>query len=174
MARSKDLFMQDREADIFNSENPFFNEPKTSKVNPFDILADNFTEQMEQYEDGNIDALETAIKMRQEYERLEIQMNLRKTWMDENKESIENESSKYPEAYKGYKVVIQTRATPSYKHIPEWLELENKKKAIEEKAKLGLQMKLKGIPNVDAETGEEIILPIISTTSFVKFDKLKK
>jgi len=173
MTRSKDLFMQDRESDLFDTENPFFNEPKISKVNPFDILADTFTSQMGDYEDGNVDALETAIKMRQEYERLEIQMNLRKTWMDENKESIENESSKYPEGYKGYKVTVQSKTTLSFKNIPDWIELEKQKKDFEAKSKLALQMVNKGGLNVDAD-GAEIPLPEVSITSFVKFDKLKK
>ena len=165
--------MEDREADIFETENPFFNEPKKSHSDPFEALNNTFISQMDDYEDGNIDALETAIKMRQDYERLELQMNLRKTWMDENKESIENESSKYPEGYKGYKVTIQTKSTPSFKNIPEWIELEKNKKDFEAKSKLALQMVNKGGLNVDAD-GSIIPLPEVNVTSFVKFDKLKK
>ena len=165
--------MQDREVDIFETENPFFNEPKTPKASPFEILADSFSYQMEDYEVGNIDALETAIRMRQDYERLEIQMNLRKTWMDENKEAIENESFKYPEGYKGYKVTLQSKTTLNFKNIPAWQDLEKQKKDFEAKSKLALQMVNKGGLNVDVD-GAEIPLPEVNVSSFVKFDKIKK
>ena len=173
MGKSKDLFMQDREADIFDTENPFFNEPKKSHSDPFEALNNTFISQMDDYEDGNVNALETSIKMRQDYERLELQMNLRKTWMDENKESIENESSKYPEGYKGYKVTLQSKTTLNFKNIPAWQDLEKQKKDFEAKSKLALQMVNKGGLNVDTD-GAEIPLPEVNVTSFVKFDKIKK
>jgi len=164
MGASKDLFMQDRESELY--------EVKSSNHNPFDQLSDAFLQQADKYENGDIDALETAILMRKDYERLEIQMNLRKTWMDENKESIESESSKYPEGFKGYKVSIQTKSTANFKSIPEWIKLEKDKKDFEAKSKLAYQMVQKGGLNVDAN-GEEIPLPEMSVTSFIKFDKVK-
>ena len=164
MGRNKDLFMQDRESELY--------EVQSSTHNPFDQLSDTFLQQADEYDNGNIDALETAILMRKDYERLEIQMNLRKTWMDENKESIESESSKYPEGFKGYKVSIQTKSTANFKSIPEWIKLEKDKKDFEAKSKLAYQMVQKGGLNVDAN-GEEIPLPEMSVTSFIKFDKVK-
>ena len=89
MGANKIDFMQDRESELYE---PIRN-------NPFDQLIEKFEKEMQEYEDGNIDALETAVKMRKDYERLEVQMNLRKAWLDENKESIESEASKYPEGF---------------------------------------------------------------------------
>lgn len=164
MGANKELFMQDRESELY--------EVQSSTHNPLDQLSDAFLKQADEYDNGNIDALETAILMRKDYEKLEIQMNLRKTWIDENKESIESESSKYPEGFKGYKVSIQTKSTPNFKSIPEWIKLEKDKKDFEAKSKLAYQMVQKGGANVDAD-GVEIPLPEMSVTSFIKFDKVK-
>ena len=166
MGASKKIFMQDREEE-------FFVNSKTKSFNPFEFLSDKFVNEIEDYEDGNIDALEMAILMRKDYERLEIQMNLRKTWIDENKRSIENEASKYPEGYRNYKVSVQTRTTFNFKNIEAWKSLENAKKEFEEKSKMALNMVQKGGLNVDIN-GEEIQLPEINVSSFIKFDKIKK
>jgi hypothetical protein len=166
MGASKETFMKDREEDFFGTE-------KTKSFNPFEFLSDKFVNEIEDYENGNIDALETAILMRTDYERLEIQMNLRKTWLDENKRSIENEASKYPEGYKNYKVSMQTRSTFNFKNIEAWKSFENAKKEFEEKSKLAFNIVQKGGLNVDSN-GEEIPLPEINITSFIKFDKIKK
>lgn len=162
MGANKNDFMNDMESELYE---PIRN-------NPFETLADKFVTEMQEYEDGNVDALETAIKMRKDYERLEIQMNLRKTWLDENKESIESEASKYPEGFKGYKVVMQTRPSYDFKNIDEWKVLEKAKKDFEAKSKAALLMVQKGGLNVDAD-GAEIPLPEVKNTSFLKFDKTK-
>ena len=162
MGRSKEIFMNDREAEFYSVE----------KLNVFEQLSDTFLKQVDEYEAGNVDALETAVKMRKDYERLEIQMNLRKTWIDEQKNEIENEADKYPDGYKGYKITKQTRETRSFKNIAEWLRLEKAKKDFEAKSIAALNMVRKGGLNVD-ENGEEIPLPEINITSYIKFDKLK-
>lgn len=165
MKTSKDLFMEERESELYEVQ-------KKSNFNPYEQLSDNFLKQADKYDNGDIDALETAILMRKDYERLEIQMNMRKQWIEENKGSIDEEASKYPEGYKGYKIVMQSRSTSSFKNIPEWIKLENAKKEFEAKSKAALKMVEKGGLNVDAD-GQEIPLPEITTTSFLKFDKLK-
>ena len=162
MGRSKIDFMNDREAELYS----------VGKLNVFEQLSDTFLKQVDEYEAGNVDALETAVKMRKDYERLEIQMNMRKMWIDEQKNEIENEAEKYPEGYKGYKVTKQTRETKSFKNIAEWLKLEQAKKDFEAKSIAALNMVRKGGLNVD-ENGEEIELPEITTTSFIKFEKIK-
>lgn len=172
MGRSKDLFMQDRESDIFETENPFFNEPKKSHSDPFESLNNAFISQMEDYEDGNVDALETAIKMRKDYERLEIQMNLRKTWFEENKESINNEADKYPAGFKGYKIGTHTSTKYDYKNIPEWVNLKAKLTEIESNAKETLKAVEKGKTVVD-EDGCVLIPAKVNRTYSVKFDKVK-
>ena len=164
MGANKNEFISDKERELY--------EFPTYKSNPYDQLSDTFLKQADKYDNGDIDALETAILMRKDYERLEIQMNMRKQWIEENKESIDEEASKYPEGYKGYKIVMQSRSTSSFKNIPEWIKLENAKKEFEAKSKAALKMVEKGGLNVDAD-GQEIPLPEITTTSFLKFDKLK-
>lgn len=162
MGRAKNDFMNERETELYSVEN----------LNVFDELSDTFLKQVDDYEAGNVDALETGIRMRKDYEKLEIQMNLRKTWIDEQKNEIENEADKYPEGYNGYKIVKQTRETKSFKNIAEWLQLEKARKDFEAKSIAALNMVRKGGLNVD-ENGEEIPLPEISISSFIKFDKLK-
>lgn len=164
MGANKNEFISDKERELY--------EFPTYKSNPYDQLSDTFIKQADKYDNGDIDALETAILMRKDYERLEIQMNMRKQWIEENKESINEESSKYPEGFKGYKIVMQTRSTMNFKNIPDWIKLENAKKEFEAKSKAALKMVEKGGLNVDAN-GEEIALPEINTVSFIKFDKLK-
>ena len=164
MSKSKNEFISDKERELY--------EFPTYKSNPYDQLSDTFLKQADKYDNGDIDALETAILMRKDYERLEIQMNMRKQWIEENKESIDEEASKYPEGYKGYKIVMQSRTTLNFKSIPEWIKLENAKKEFEAKSKLAFQLVKKGGLNVD-ESGEEIPLPEENISSFIKFDKLK-
>ena len=161
MGASKNDFMQDWESELYE---PIRN-------NPFETLADKFVTEMQEYEDGNIDALETAIKMRKDYERLEIQMNLRKAWLKENLDEIIGESEKYgKEGYKGFTFAKQ-QGKLSYKHIPEWIELNKPVKAFEEKSKLALKLVEKGGLNVD-ENGEEIPLPSYGE-SFLRVNKVK-
>ncbi len=162
MGASKNIFIEDREAELYS----------VGGLNAFEQLSDTFLNQVDEYEAGNVDALETAVRMRKDYERLEAQMNLRKTWIDEQKNEIENEAEKYPEGYSGYKITKQTRETKSFKNIAEWLQLENAKKDFEAKSIAALNMVRKGGLNVD-ENGEEIQLPEVTVTSFIKFDKLK-
>lgn len=162
MGKSKNDFMNDREAEFYSVDS----------LNVFEQLSDTFLQQVDEYEAGNVDALETAIRMRKDYEKLEVQMNMRKSWIDEQKDEIENEADKYPEGYNGYKITKQTRETKSFKNIAEWLKLEKAKKDLEAKSIAALNMVRKGGLNVD-ENGEEIELPEISVTSFIKFDKLK-
>jgi hypothetical protein len=168
MGYSKEIFMQDREEEFFGTE-----KTETGIFNAYEKISDKFVIDAQNYEDGNLSALEVALKMRKDVESLETQMNLRKTWIDENKVEIDNEATKYPEGYKGYKIILQSRTTLSFKNIDGWKALDASKKEFEAKSKLALQMIQKGIPNVDAETGEEIPLPEVSVTSFIKFEKVK-
>ena len=163
MKTSKDLFMEERESELYEVE--------TSKLNVYDQLSDTFLKQADKYDNGDIDALETAILMRKDYERLEIQMNMRKAWLKENLDQVINESEKYgKEGYKGF-IFAKQQGKLSYKHIPEWIDLDKKVKDFEEKSKLALKLFEKGGLNVD-ESGEEIPLPIYGE-SFLRVNKVK-
>ena len=53
MKTSKDLFTEDRESELY--------EVQTFKLNPFEQLSDTFLKQADKYDNGDVDALETAI-----------------------------------------------------------------------------------------------------------------
>lgn len=133
-----------------------------------------FLERCEQVESGNLSALDLATEFKEEMNFLEQLQNERKTWLNENLDTITDEAEQYPNStYKGFKITKQVRETLNFKNIPDWQKIEEQKKEFEAKSKLGLQMIRKGIPNVDAETGEEIPLPEVSVTSFIKIEKAK-
>ena len=127
---------------------------------------------IEAYENGDVSALDVAVQFKKDMLMYEYLTELRKDWIDENKDAIDNESEKWGGEYGGFKITKQYRETLSFKHIPEWSDLEAQKKEVEKLSKLALQMVRKGGLNVD-ENGEEIPLPEIKSTSFVKFEKLK-
>ena len=135
-------------------------------------LQEQFLNDCDRYENGNISALDVAVKFKDEMSFLEHLTNQRKTWIDENLESVSNEADNYNNEYKGYKVNLQTRETLNFKSIPQWNVLENAKKEFEQKSKLAFQLVRKGGLNVD-ENGEEIPLPEVKVSSFIKMEKLK-
>lgn len=169
MGRSKDLFMADREADNFPVP---YRQEKESLAAAFSAIQNTFLDYADEYEAGNIDALETAVLMRKSYERLEELMNIHKTWITENADAIETESEKHGNVYKGYKITKQTKTTYSFKNIADWQELDKQRKEFEAKSKAALALVQKGGMNVD-ENGEEIPLPDVSVTGFIKFDRVK-
>lgn len=170
MGRSKNIFMETQEEDLFTSDTrPTYE----NTFSAFAKISDSFVDQMEQYEDGKISALDAAVHMKKEMEQLEWQENQRKAWIDEHKDEIEVEAEKYGNEYAGFKIVKQSRETMDFKSIPEWLRLESARKDFEAKSKAALMMVRKGGLNVDAN-GEEIQLPEVSVSSFIKFVKLKK
>lgn len=135
-------------------------------------LQEQFLNDCDRYENGNISALDVAVKFKEEMSFLEHLSNQRKTWIDENLESVSNEADNYNNEYKGYKVTLHSRETLNFKSIPQWNVLENAKKEFEQKSKLALQLVKKGGLNVD-ENGEEIPLPEVKVSSFIKMEKLK-
>ena len=135
-------------------------------------LQEQFLNDCDRYENGNISALDVAVKFKEEISFLEHLSNQRKTWIDENLESISNEADNYNNEYKGFKITLQSRETLNFKSIPQWNVLENAKKEFEQKSKLAWQLVKKGGLNVD-ENGEEIPLPEVKVSSFIKMEKLK-
>lgn len=135
-------------------------------------LQEQFLNDCDRYENGNISALDVAVKFKEEMSFLEHLSNQRKTWIDENLESVSNEADNYNNVYKGFKITLQSRETLNFKSIPQWNVLENAKKEFEQKSKLAWQLVKKGGLNVD-ENGEEIPLPEVKVSSFIKMEKLK-
>lgn len=177
MGANKNLFMDEREKEQMNfAESLEFqdrNEKKSEVKNGLNAMPELIEMEIKEFEDGNISSLDLALKFHGYSEIFKSLSEKIDEWTKENRISISNESEKYPEGYHGYKVVLQSRETASFKNIPKWQELEKAKKDFETRSKLALKMVQKGGLNVD-ENGEEIPLPEITTTSFIKLDRVKK
>lgn len=132
-----------------------------------------FLDKCQEVENGYISYLDASVDFKQEADFLMQIANYRLDWMKENVDNITNEADNYgKDGYRGFLFTKQVRNTASYKHIPEWIDLEQKKKDIESKAKLAFKLVEKGGLNVD-ENGEEIPLPLFTTSSFIKIEKIK-
>lgn len=133
-----------------------------------------FIERCRQVEEGNLSALDCAVNFKEEMDYLSALAEDRKAWLNENVDEVVNEAEQYgKDGYHGLVFSKQVRETLSFKHIPEWVEVESKKKAIEEKSKAAYQQVKKGMMNVD-ENGAEITLPEVKTSSFIKAEKVRK
>lgn len=133
-----------------------------------------FIERCQEVEDGNVSPLEAAVNFKEEMDFLNQLAEERKAWLNENVDSITDEASAYGnDGFRGFIFSKMYKETPSFKHIPEWVTLQNQMKAIEQKSKLAFKMVQNGGLNVD-ENGEEIPLPVVKTTSYIKGEKVIK
>ena len=135
---------------------------------------ESFLDYCDKYENGELTALDVATKFRKENDYFETMMNMRKSWMDEYREEIADEAEGYGrDGYNGFIWNLQSKKTYDFKQIPEWLSAKNKLNEIEEKGKLALQLKSKGIEPLDVETGELLPIPEVKLTTFLKCEKSK-
>ncbi|MGL5235224.1 MAG: hypothetical protein ACRC8Z_10815 [Empedobacter falsenii] len=140
----------------------------------FEEYQAEFIERCQQVEEGNLSALECAVSFRNEYDYLTKMAEDRKAWMNENVDAITDEAEGYgKDGYNGLIFTKQVKETLSYKNIPEWAQASAGLKAIEQKSKDAYLQVKKGMMNVDAE-GVEIPLPTVTTSSFIKVEKVKK
>jgi len=131
-----------------------------------------FIEFANQVEDGTLYPLDLAARFHEEMGYLSTMLESRKAWLNQNADLIADKAEQHgPEGYKGLMFKKQTRQTLSYKNIPEWWALNQQQKQIEERAKQALKSTQNGILNVTPD-GEEITLPEVKTTSFIKVEKL--
>lgn len=120
------------------------------------------------YENGDISAIDLAIKLTGEKEILEKQAKARMDFLNEISEQVVSESEAYgKQGYKGRIFSKQYKTTYSFKHLKKWQELDNARKDFEEKSKLAFKMVEKGGLNVD-EDGVEIPLPQVTITGYLK------
>lgn len=176
MGANKMDFMQDRESESFASQ--LLHEDALQQESDlragFTALSNRFEYDVDQYENGNISALDLAVKFKNEMDIMSTQIENRKAWLDENKSTIAGESEGHGKSgYKGLIFTVQIRSTPSYKNIDSWVKADELKKKIEAKAKLAMQLMEKGIDPVDAQTGELLPVPEVKISSFLKTDKAK-
>ena len=61
-------------------------------------LQEQFLNDCDKYENGDISALDVAVKFKDEMSFLEHLTNQRKNWIDENLESVSNEADNYNNA----------------------------------------------------------------------------
>lgn len=133
-----------------------------------------FIERCRQVEEGELSAIDCAVKFKEEMDYLSALAEDRKAWLNENVDKVVNEAEQYgKEGFHGFIFSKQVRETLSYKHIQEWVEVESKKKAIEKKSKDAYEQVKKGMMNVDVN-GEEITLPEVKISSFIKVEKVRK
>lgn len=133
----------------------------------------DFIERCQLVKDGNLSALDCAIRFKEEMDYLSKLAEERREWMNENVDEITNEAEKYgKEGFKGMVFSKQTRETFSFKNIPDWVKVNNLQKTIEQRSKTAWKQVQNGMLNVD-NAGEEIPLPEVKVSSFIKVDKVK-
>ena len=139
----------------------------------YEQAQEEFLARCEEVENGNMTFIDAAVRNKEEMDYFAKLAEDRKSWLNENVDAIESEAEQYgKEGYNGFLFKKQYRETMSFKNIPEWAELEKSKKELEAKSKAAYMMVQKGGLNVD-ENGEEIPLPEVKTSSFIKIEKLK-
>lgn len=177
MGASKQTFIEQREIDDLNFAEQLAFEEKGEKCSTVQLGLNAMPElidlEIQDFDLGNISSLDLALKFRVYSEVFKSLSEKMDEWIKENRISISDEADKYPEGYKGFKVKLQSRTTMNFKNIQIWEDLEKAKKDFEDKSKLAFALVQKGGLNVD-ENGEIIPLPESTTTTFIKFDKVKK
>lgn len=139
----------------------------------FEEMQEQFLYNCQRVENGDLSALDCATNFKFEMDYLNQLSEERKAWMNENLDAIVSQSEAYgKEGYRGKVFTRQTKRTLSFKGIAKWEEINNSLKAFEDRSKTALIGLEKGILNVD-ENGEEIPLPKVSYSSFLKVDNAK-
>ena len=125
-------------------------------------VQDQIIKIVKQFDDGDISVLDALVNLEEYRNGLEDSLAIIKAFKDENLDSIEYSSKEYNGEFKGYKIEVRSGGQMYiFKNIPEWQDLEKKRKDFEEKSKAALQASLKGIQTAD-EDGVEIPLPEVS------------
>lgn len=140
----------------------------------FDDMYDDFINQTQEVENGNLSALELAVRFTNERQALEATAKMRKEWCDENLPEILNEAEQYgKDGFRGYKLSNTSRPQYSFATNPEWVKLEEQRKEIESQMKTAYQATGKNLINATFD-GEEIPLPVVTYTKpSIKAEKIK-
>lgn len=109
-----------------------------------------------------LDGEESALKA---YAVLKAEEANIKRYMDKIKEEAISEASKWSENtfnHNGFRFTkVKGKARYSFKHIPEWAELDKKRKALEDRCKKAYQSYQQGVTSV-SEDGEIIDMPEVT------------
>lgn len=139
----------------------------------FEQMQEQFLYNCQQVEDGYLSHLDCADVFKAEIDYLAQLAEERKAWLNENTDAIVSEAERYgKEGYKGKLYTKQTRQTLSFKGVPEWEKINGELKAFEDRSKTALKGLEKGLLNVD-ENGEEIPIPTVNYSSYLKVTKIR-
>lgn len=109
--------------------------------------------------DGNESPLLALAILRQELK--EVQKCIKQIEDEAMEEAMKYEEKSF--SFRGYEFEKRSGGrTFSYKHIPEWIKLNNAQKEFEEMSKQAFLSQEKGIAVAQAGTGEEIPLPEVT------------
>ncbi len=141
----------------------------------FQEMEDDFLSKTQEFDEGNISAIDLAVQFTLERKELERLDNQRKEWLSENVDSIINEAEQWgKEGYKGFRFSNSSRPQYSFDTNPQYVQLKSELKAIEDKMKAAYMNLNKGLMNVSSE-GEEIPLPKVTYTKpSVKAEIIKR
>lgn len=118
---------------------------------------------IEDYNNGNVNVLETYITLKELKSFYESQIDIIKGFESENINEIELEIREHHNEFKGYKFEIRNgRKIYDFSKITEIQEKKKELKNIESKYKLAFDAFQKGNRMIDDETGEVLDLPTLS------------
>lgn len=140
----------------------------------FERLEDEFLQQIQEVEAGDLSPLDLAVKFAKEREELAQLDTMRKDWLTENLDSILTEADNYgKDGYKGLKFSNTSRPQYDYSTNPKHEQLKGELKTIEDQMKTAYLNTGKNLINATFD-GEEIILPKVTYTKpSLKTEKIK-
>ena len=131
-------------------------------MNPHQAIQDQINLTIEKVESGHTHPLDALIKLRGDKYLLKQSLELIDAFEADNLELLSSEVDAYGGQYNGYDIQVRSGGkTFSFRHIPEWQEVEAKKKEVEAKYKSYFDASQKGMMAV-SEDGEEILIPEVS------------
>ncbi len=105
--------------------------------------------------EGELLNLDGLIKMRKARQEAEKVLEIIKSFEDKRLNEIANEASQYPEGYCGFEVkMVNGKELFNFKNIPQIIQLDNDKKALEDKFKTAFKGIVKGV--VQTTTVEDV------------------
>jgi len=104
--------------------------------------------------EGELSNLDALIKMRNARTQADKINEIVKTFEDNRINEIANEASQYPEGYCGFEIkMVNGKELYSFKNIPQIVQLDNDKKALEDKFKTAFKGIVKGVVQTTEEDG---------------------
>lgn len=132
-------------------------------MNQINEIQDAVFNAISKAEQGEVSHLDTLIHLRQIRTALDDTLKAIKDYEGQYLEDIELAAKEYGGKYRGYEIEVRSgRRTWDYSNNPQWNEINQARKHLEEGLKAMFQAKLKGASFADVtEDGEQIVLPTI-------------